>query len=90
MSRAHGVLAHCCGARLAVRAPGRKLSLTQTSPKWLPAAKTIFGTRSAPHRHRGGWQEWRTVSGRVAGATGVHDLYVVFKGIGNLSWFRFR
>jgi glucosylceramidase len=41
----------------------------------------------------GGWQKWVTVSGAAAGASGVHDVYVVFKGagsIGNLNWFRFH
>jgi glucosylceramidase len=41
----------------------------------------------------GDWQRWRTVMGTVTGASGVHDLYAVFKGasgIGNLNWFRFR
>ena len=41
----------------------------------------------------GGWQTWTTVSGSVSGATGLRDLYVVFKGttsIGNLNWFSFR
>ena len=41
----------------------------------------------------GGWQKWTTVSGTATGATGVHDLYLVFaggSGIGNVNWFRFR
>jgi Carbohydrate binding module (family 6) len=41
----------------------------------------------------GGWQKWTTVSGSAATASGVHALYVVFKGgasIGNLNWFRFK
>lgn len=42
----------------------------------------------------GGWQSWQTVSGTVSGATGVHDLYAVFKGssngIANLNWFQFQ
>src|SRR6266849_3362654 len=41
----------------------------------------------------GGWQTWTTVSAPIAGATGVHDLYLVFKGttsIGNVNWFRFQ
>jgi hypothetical protein len=28
----------------------------------------------------GGWQEWETVSCDVGDATGIHDLYLVFKG----------
>lgn len=42
----------------------------------------------------GGWQTWQTVTGTVSGATGVHDLYAVFKGpssgIANLNWFQFQ
>ena len=44
----------------------------------------------------GGWQTWTTVSAPVSGASGVHDLYIVFTrpsgsgGLGNLNWFRFR
>jgi glucosylceramidase len=40
----------------------------------------------------GGWQTWSNVSGTVSGASGLHNLYVVFKGgssIGNLNWFQF-
>ena len=40
----------------------------------------------------GGWQTWQTVSGSVSSVTGLHDLYLVFKGgtsIGNVNWFRF-
>ncbi|MBN2685008.1 MAG: alpha-L-fucosidase [Pontiellaceae bacterium] len=28
----------------------------------------------------GGWQEWKTVNGRISGVQGVHDLFLVFKG----------
>lgn len=41
----------------------------------------------------GGWQKWTTVTGTVSGASGLHDLYAVFKGttdIGNLNWFQFK
>jgi O-glycosyl hydrolase/sugar lactone lactonase YvrE len=42
----------------------------------------------------GGWQAWHTVSTEVSGASGVHDLYVVFtggngNGIANLNWLQF-
>jgi glucosylceramidase len=42
-----------------------------------------------------GWQTWQTVSGTVTGASGVHNLYVVFTGggttdsISNINWFQF-
>jgi len=41
----------------------------------------------------GGWQKWTTVSGPVSGASGVHNLYAVFRGntgIGNVNWFQFK
>jgi glucosylceramidase len=41
----------------------------------------------------GGWQTWTTVNTPVAGASGVHTLYVVFNGstssIANVNWFQF-
>ncbi len=51
----------------------------------------LIGTTTVPVT--GGWQTWTTVSAPIAGATGVHDLYLVFKGttsIGNVNWFRFQ
>jgi glucosylceramidase len=41
----------------------------------------------------GGWQSWETVSAVASGATGVRDLFLVFRGtteIGNVNWVRFR
>ena len=44
----------------------------------------------------GGWQTWSTVTATASGATGVHDLYVVFGGggstdsIANINWFQFQ
>lgn len=44
----------------------------------------------------GGWQTWQTVTNSVTGASGVHDLYVVFTGggatasIANVNWFQFQ
>jgi glucosylceramidase len=44
----------------------------------------------------GGWQTWQTVIGMVSGASGVHNLYVVFTGggtsgsIANVNWFQFQ
>lgn len=41
----------------------------------------------------GGWQTWITKSCDVTGASGLHDLYLVFKGgsgsLFNLNWWRF-
>lgn len=43
----------------------------------------------------GGWQTWADVSAAVSGASGVHDLYVVYGGggssaIANVNWFQFQ
>jgi glucosylceramidase len=54
-------------------------------------AGTLVG--SAPIPVTGGWQTWTTVSAPMDGASGVHDLYLVFKGatsIGNVNWFQFQ
>lgn len=42
------------------------------------ATGMLLGTCMVPAT--GGWQEWETVSCDVADVTGVHDLYLVFKG----------
>jgi arabinoxylan arabinofuranohydrolase len=42
----------------------------------------------------GGWQTWETVTCDVSEISGVHDLFLVFKGGGgslfNLDWYRFE
>jgi glucosylceramidase len=44
----------------------------------------------------GGWQTWTNASAIVSGASGVHNLYVVFGGggasasISNVNWFQFQ
>jgi glucosylceramidase len=41
----------------------------------------------------GGWQTWTNVPAPISGASGINDLYIVFKGttnIGNVNWFQFR
>ena len=37
----------------------------------------------------GGWDAWRTISGPVSGASGVHDLFLVFRGKGEGALFNF-
>lgn len=53
---------------------------------------TLIGTATLPVT--GGWQTWQTVSSSVNGASGVHDLYIVFRGssggIANVNWFQFN
>jgi glucosylceramidase len=51
----------------------------------------LIGSVTIPNT--GGWQAWRTVSGRTSGASGLHDLYIVFRGgqgIGNVNWIKFK
>jgi glucosylceramidase len=55
------------------------------------ATGTLLGTATLPAT--GGWQTWQTVSAPVVGATGTHNLYLVFKGgkgIANVNWFVFQ
>ncbi|HBF34482.1 TPA: carbohydrate-binding protein [Candidatus Sumerlaeota bacterium] len=37
----------------------------------------------------GGWETWKSVTGKVSDATGIHDLYLVFKGNGTEHLFNF-
>jgi glucosylceramidase len=72
-------------ARLASAGSGGTLEFRLDSPTGY-----LVGSTTVPVT--GGWQTWQTVSGLGAAASGVHDLYVVFKGssgIGNLNWFQF-
>jgi Carbohydrate binding module (family 6) len=51
----------------------------------------LIGSVAIPNT--GGWQRWKTVSGSVSGATGLHNLHLVFRGstsIGNVNWFQFN
>lgn len=55
---------------------------------------TLAGSVTIPAT--GGWQNWSTVPGTVS-ASGVHDLFVVFKAapggttaLGNVNWFQFN
>jgi hypothetical protein len=56
------------------------------------ATGTLIGTCAVSGT--GGWQNWTTVSCNVSGATGVHNLYLVFKGgsgyLFNFNWFKFN
>jgi glucuronoarabinoxylan endo-1,4-beta-xylanase len=53
---------------------------------------TLIGTLSIAST--GGWQNWVSRTGAVKGATGVHDLYMVFTGgagyLFNINWFQFK
>lgn len=50
----------------------------------------VIGVCSVPAT--GGWQSWQQASCEVAGAQGVHDLYLVFRSDGslfNVDWWQF-
>ena len=52
---------------------------------------TLLGTATLPVTN--GYQMWKTVTATISGASGVHDLYLVFHGSGgiaNLNWFQFQ
>jgi uncharacterized protein (TIGR03790 family) len=52
---------------------------------------TLIGTCTVPVT--GGWQTWSTVTCGLSGASGIHDVYLVFTGgngsLFNLEWFNF-
>jgi glucosylceramidase len=60
------------------------------------AAGTLVASVSVPST--GGWETWQTTpASSVTGASGVHDLYVLFKApasgatsLGNVNWFQFN
>jgi uncharacterized protein (TIGR03790 family) len=55
------------------------------------AAGTLIGTCTVPVT--GGWQTWTTTTCGLNGASGVHDVYLVFTGgngfLFNLEWLNF-
>ena len=59
-------------------------------------AALILGIVSLALAATAGWQTWTTAAA-PASASGVHDLYVVFKALpsgtsslGNFNWFQFN
>ena len=80
---------HSVDVRLANPAAGGTLHFhldSQTGPEIAQFAVPVTG----------GWQSWQTANFPVSGATGVHDLYVVFSGtsgqggLANLNWLQFK
>jgi arabinoxylan arabinofuranohydrolase len=47
---------------------------------------TLIGT--LPVNYTAGWDSWRTETTNISGASGVNDLFLVFKGIANTSLFK--
>jgi len=74
-------------ARVASATSGGSIELRLDSAKGkLAGTLAVSGT--------GGWQTWTTKSCPVTGATGIHDLYLVFTGSGtaqlfNFNWWKF-
>lgn len=69
--------------RTASAGPGGTASFYLDAPTGTPIATVTLPVTS-------GWQNWETVSANVAGASGVHTLYVVFSGGSNVNWYQFQ
>lgn len=71
-------------ARVADAGGGASLEFHLDSP-----TGSLVGTVQVPDT--GGWETWTTVTAPASGASGVHDLYVVFRSQpSNLNWFYFN
>lgn len=73
-------------ARVASAGAGGSLQIHLDSP-----SGTLIGTCTVPST--GGWQTWTTQTCKLKGASGIHNVYLVFTGGGgdlyNLEWFNF-
>ena len=70
-------------ARVASGLPNGTLEFHLDSPTGPLIATVSIG-------NTGGWQNWQTRNASVSGASGVHDIYAVFKNAAsNLNWFTF-
>ena len=76
----------CFEARVASATAGGEIEIRLDS-----TSGTLIGILAVPST--GGWQTYLTKACDVTGATGVHDLYLVFTGgagyLLNISWFKF-
>jgi hypothetical protein len=74
-------------ARVASAGSGGNIEICLDSP-----TGTIIGTATVPIT--GGWQTWTTVGCNLSGATGFHNVYLVYTGGGgnlfNVEWFAFQ
>ena len=77
---------HYFEARVASATAGGKIEIRLDS-----ATGTLIGTLAVPST--GGWQTYITKACPITGATGIHDLYLVFTGgagyLLNINWFKF-
>jgi arabinoxylan arabinofuranohydrolase len=69
-------------ARIAGTSTSGKIELRLDS-----STGTLVGTLNGVNT--GGWQTYTTASTTVSGATGTHNLYLVFTAGLNLNWFKF-
>ncbi|HTV42369.1 MAG TPA: carbohydrate-binding protein [Candidatus Sulfotelmatobacter sp.] len=74
-------------ARVASAGSGGNIEIHLDSP-----SGTLIGT--CPVAVTGGWQSWTTVTANLSGASGFHNVYLVFTGNGNalfnVEWFSFQ
>ena len=74
-------------ARVASATSGGNIAIHLDSP-----TGTLVGTCAVPGT--GGWQTWVTQSCSVSGATGIHNVYLVFTGgtgyLFNINWWKFN
>jgi endoglucanase len=70
-------------ARTASDTSGGTISVCLDSP-----TGTVIGTLPAPGT--GGWQNWNTETIPLSGASGYHNVYLVFTAGLNLEWFSFQ
>jgi hypothetical protein len=74
-------------ARVASAGSGGNIQIRLDSP-----TGTMIGSCAVPVT--GGWQTWTTVSCALSGASGYHNVFLVFAGGGgyllNLEWFSFQ
>jgi glucosylceramidase len=71
-------------ARVAANDGGASLEFHLDTP-----AGVLIAT--VPVSNTAGWQNWTSATATVSGASGVHDLYVVYRGAAsNLNWFVFN
>ncbi|MEC0227639.1 glycosyl hydrolase family 95 catalytic domain-containing protein [Paenibacillus alba] len=81
-----GSAAASFSARVASNGPGGTIEIRLGNP-----TGALAGTCTVPST--GGGQIWQTVSCGITGATGVQNVYLVYKGTGgplfHLNWFQF-
>jgi len=70
-------------ARVASPGGGSTITLHLDSP-----TGTVIGTAIAPATH--GWQNWSNTYCSLSGASGIHNIYLVYTPGMNIEWFVFQ